>query len=107
MKISEACRAVITGAPIDDETEMIQQVTENFQETKKSNENSSAYKSWSMKKIQQEFGVLEYLAHQSNKVVGRGILSLPDSVCGPSLPPETVDTLCSTNLMMERKTLYQ
>ena len=38
-KITEALqRTVITGAPIDDGTEMIQQLKEKFQETKKRNE---------------------------------------------------------------------
>ena len=44
-----------------------------------------------MKKVQQEFGVSEYLARQSKKLVEEsGILSLPGPSCGPSLPPETV-----------------
>ena len=75
------CSAVITRAPIDDGTEMIQQLKEKFQETKKRNEQVQVPtvlpKSWSMKKIQQEFGVSEYLAQQSKKLVEeRGILSL-------------------------------
>ena len=106
-KITEALqRTVITGAPIDDGTEMIQQLKEKFQETKKRSEQVQVLtvlpKSWSMKKIQQEFGVSEYLARQSKKLVEeRGILSLPGPLCGPSLPSETVDTVfvCSTNLM--------
>ena len=99
-KITEALqRTVITGAPIDDGTEMIQQLKEKFQETKKRNEQIQVLtvlpKSWSVKKIQQEFGVSEYLARQSKKLVEeRGILSLPDPLRGPSLPPETVDTVC-------------
>ena len=53
-------------------------------------------KSWSVKKAQQEFGVAEYLAWQSKKLVEeRGILSLPGPPCGPSLPPETVVVVCS------------
>ena len=78
---------------------MIQQLKEKFQETKKRNEQIQVLtvlpKSWSVKKIQQEFGVSEYLARQSKKLVEeRGILSLPDPLRGPSLPPETVDTVC-------------
>ena len=52
-------------------------------------------KSWSVRKIQQEYGVSEYLARQSKKLVEeKGILSLPDPLRGPSLPSETVDTVC-------------
>ena len=78
-------RTVIRGAPIDDGTEMIQQLKEKFRETKRRSEQVQVLtvlpKSWSVKKVQQEFGVSEYLARQSKKLVEeRGILSLP----GPS-----------------------
>ena len=53
-------------------------------------------KSWLVKKVQQEFGVSEYLARQSKKLVEeRGIFSLPGPSHGPSLPPETVVIVCS------------
>ena len=45
-----------------------------------------------MKKVQQEFGVSEYLAQQSKKLVEKGF---PDPSCEPSLPPETVIDVCS------------
>ena len=66
-KITEALqRTVITGAPIDDGTEMIEQLKEKFQETKKRSERVQVLtvllKSWSVKKMQQEFGDSEYLA---------------------------------------------
>ena len=95
-KITEALqRTVITGAPIDDGTEMIQQMTDKFWETKRRSEQIQVLtvlpKSWSVKKVQQEFGVSEYLAWQSKKLVEkRGILSLPGPSHRPSLPPETV-----------------
>ena len=81
VKITEALQhPVITGVPIDDGTEMIQQLKEKFQETKKRNEQIQVLtvlpKSWSVKKIQQEIGVSEYLAWQSKKLVEeRGILT--------------------------------
>ena len=54
---------VITGAPIDDGTEMIQQLKEKFRETKRRSEQVQVLtvlpKSWSLKKVQQEFGVSE------------------------------------------------
>ena len=66
-KITEALqRTVISRAPIDDGTEMIQQLKEKLQETKKRSEQVQVLtvlpKSWSLKKVQQEFGVSEYLA---------------------------------------------
>ena len=100
-KITEALqRTVITGAPIDDGTEMIQQLKEKFREAKRRSEQVQVLtilpKSWSVKKVQQEFGVSEYLARQSKKLVEeRGILSLPGPSRGPSLPPETVIDVCS------------
>jgi len=48
-------------------------------------------KSWSLK-IQQEFGVTNYMALKSKELVKeKGILSFPSQKSGPSLPPETVD----------------
>ena len=61
--------------------------------------NSSAY-SFAEELVSEEntiLGVwcLEYLVWQSKKLVEeRGILSLPAPLRGPSLPSETVDTLC-------------
>ena len=95
-KITDAVqRTVITGAPTDDGTKMIQQLKEKFWETKRRSEQFQVLtvlpKSWLVKKVQQEFGVSEYLARQSKKLVEEsGILSLPGPLHGPSQPPETV-----------------
>ena len=100
-KITEVLqRTVITETPIDDVTEMIQQLKEKFWETKRRSEQVQVLtvlpKTWSVKKVQQKFGVSEYLARQSKKLVEeRGILSLPGPSHGPSLPPETVVVVCS------------
>ena len=100
-KITETLQhTVITGAPIDEGTEMIQQLKEKFQATKKRSEQVQVLtvlpKSWTVKKIQQEFGVSEYLVRQSKKLVEeRGILYLPGPLRGPSLPSETVNTVCT------------
>jgi transposase len=100
-KITEAMqRMVIPGEPIDDGTEMVQQLKEKFQSTAKRNEQLQVLtvlpKSWSVKKIQQEFGVSTYMARKSKKLVEeKGILSLPDPVRGPSLLQETVDIVCA------------
>ena len=98
-KITEALqRTVITEAPVDDGTEMIEQLKGKFQETDKRSERVQVLtvlpKSWSTKKIQLEFGASEYMARQSKKLVEeKGILSLPGSLHGPSLPSETVDAV--------------
>ena len=95
-KITDALqRTVITGAPTDDGTKIIQRLKVKFRETKRRSEQLQVLtvlpKSWLVKKVQQEFSVSEYLARQSKKLVEEsGILSLPDPSRGPSLPPETV-----------------
>ena len=82
-KITEALQCtVIIGAPTDDGTDMIQQLKEKFGETRRRSEQVHVLtvlpKSWSVKQVQQEFGVSEYLAQQSKKLVEeRDILSLP------------------------------
>lgn len=96
-KITEAMqRTIITGDVVDDGTEMIQQLKEKFQTTTKMNEQLQILtvlpKSWSIKKIQQEFSVSTYMAQKSKTLVKeKGVLSLPDPKPGPSLLPETVD----------------
>ena len=100
-KITEAMQRMVTlGEPIDDGTEMVQQLKEKFQSTTKRNEQLQVLtvlpKSWSVKKIQQEFGVSIYMARKSKKLVEeKGILSLPDPVRRPSLLQETVDIVCA------------
>ena len=55
-----------------------------------------AGRSWSLLKIQQEFGVSNYMARKSKKLVEeKGFLSLPGPKPGPSLLPETVDIVRS------------
>ena len=96
-KITEAMkRTVITGEATDDGSEMIQQLKEKFQSTTQRSEQLQILtvlpKSWSLKKIQQEFGVSNYMARKSKELVKeKGVLSLPSPKPGPSLPPETVE----------------
>ena len=62
----------ITVAPIDDGIEMMQQLKEKFQEIKRSEQLqvlTVLTKSWSVKKVQQVFGVSEYFPWQSKKPV--------------------------------------
>ena len=75
---------------------MLQQLKETFQSTTRRSEKLQVLtvlpKSWSLLKIQQEFGVSHYMARKSKKLVEEsGFLSLPGPKPGPSLLPETVD----------------
>ena len=84
---------VINGETIDDVSE---QLKEKFQSTTPRSEELQILtvlpKSWSLKKIQTEFGISNYMARKSKELVKeKGILSLPDAKPGPSLPPETGD----------------
>ena len=96
-KITEVIeRTIISGEAIDDGSEMIQQLKEKFQLTAQRSEQLQILtvlpKSWSLKKIQQEFSVPSYMARKSKELVKeKGILSLPGPKPGPSLPPETVE----------------
>ena len=98
-KITEAMkRVVVSGEVTDDESEMIQQLKEKFQLTTQRSEQLQILtvlpKSWSLRKIQQEFGVTNYMARKSKELVKeKGILSLPSSKSGPSFPPETVEII--------------
>lgn len=75
--------AVIPGETTDDGSEMIQQLKEKF-----------LPKSWSVKKIQQEFGVSNYTARKSKELVKeKGIVSLPSPKSGPLLPSEMIDMI--------------
>ena len=89
---------VITGAPTNDGTEMIQQLKEKFRETKRRSEQVQVLtvlpKSWSVKKVQQELGVSEYLA--TVKEAGRGKRhSFSSWSITRTEPPETVINVCS------------
>ena len=98
-KITEAMqRTVISGEIIDDGREMIQQLKGKFEATTKRSEQLQILtvlpNSWSVKTIQQEFGVSTYMymARKSKELVKeKGVLSLPGPKPGPSLLPETVD----------------
>lgn len=95
-KITEALKStVITSECLDDGTEMIQQLQEKFKITSKHNERLQILtvlpKSWTLKKIQEEFEVSKYVAQKSKKLVEeKGVLSLPGPKVGPLLSPETL-----------------
>ena len=98
-KITEAMKRTIISREItDDGSEMIQQLKEKFQSTAERSEQLQILtvlpKSWSLKKIQQELGVSNYMARKSKDLVKeKGVLSHPGPKPGPSLPQETVDVV--------------
>ena len=66
-------RTVISGEIIDDGREMIQQLKGKFEATTKRSEQLQILtvlpNSWSVKTIQQEFGVSTYMARKSKELV--------------------------------------
>ena len=85
----------------DDGEEMIEQLKEKFRTTTQKGDQlqilSVLPKSWSVKKLQEEFCVTSYMARQSKTLVKeKGILSLPDPKRGPSLPLQTVQLVCES-----------
>jgi len=78
-KITEAMKhVVITREGTDDGSEMIQQLKREVSVDNTEEATADSYclpKSWSLKKIQQEFGVTNYMAQKSNELVKeKGIL---------------------------------
>ena len=97
-KLTEALKwtGIASKTVNGDRKEMIEQLKdETIPLTKVSSYKSYTVlpKSWSVKKIQEEFCVTNYMARQSKTLVKeKGILSLPNPKCGPSLSPQTVET---------------
>ena len=64
---------IISGETIDDGSEMIQQLKEKFRSTAQRSEQLQILtvlpKSWSLKRIQQEFLVSNYMARKSKDLV--------------------------------------
>lgn len=82
-----------------DGNEMIQQLKQKFQTTSCRSEKMQILtvlpKSWSLVKIQSEFGVSRYMAIKAKDLVKeKGILSTPDPKSGHSLAPKTVELVC-------------
>ena len=78
----------------DDESEMLLQLKEKFQSTSNRSEQLQILtvlpKSWTRRRIQDEFGISDYMARKSKELVRKkGILSSPDPKPGHSLPPVT------------------
>lgn len=88
------------------ESEIIDQFKEKFRIANKSEKFlilTALPKSWSCARIESEFGVSNYLARKSKKLIEeKGILSTPDSKPGRTLPQETAtlvkDFYCSDEI---------
>ena len=95
-RITEAMqKVVLTDEIANDGREMIEQLKEKYLVTTERDIRLQILtvlpKSWSVAKVQQEFGVSAYTAQKAKKLVQeKGVLSLPDQKAGPSLLPETV-----------------
>ena len=96
-KITDAMKRTILSEEIEDDgSEKIRQLKEKYEGTTKKSEQLQILtvlpKRWTARKIQEEFGVTNYMARKSKKLVEKkGILSLPGAKCGPSLPCETIE----------------
>lgn len=82
----------------DDESEMIKQLKEKFSNITKRSEKIQILtvlpKSWSIRKIESEFNVSNYMARKTKKIVKeKGILSMPNPKSGKVLSKTTVDTV--------------
>ena len=119
-KITEAMKRTIISREItDDGSEMIQQLKEKFQSTAERSEQLQILtvlpKSWSLKKIQQEFGVSNYMARKSKDLVKeRGFFLIPaqnpDLHCPRkqlTLFMHFMNMTTSAELCLARRILYQ
>ena len=100
-RLTEAMKGMILedspdiSPKMSDENEIILQLKEKFSVTTNRSEQIQILtilpKSWSRRRIQDEFGVTEYMARKSKEVVrDKGVLSTPDPKAGSSLPADTV-----------------
>ena len=100
-RITEAMqKVVLTDEIADDGREMIEQLKEKYSVTTERDIRLQILtvlpKSWSVAKVQKEFGVSTYTAQKTKKIVQeKGVLSLPDLKAGPSLLPGTVSLVCA------------
>ena len=84
----------------DDESEIISQLKDKFKATTKRSEKVLVLtvlpKSWTIKKVQEEFGATSYMVRKAKELVKqKGILSTPNPKPGHTLPVETTDLVQS------------
>ncbi len=97
-EITEAMRRMLISGDEsdDDKSEILKQLKDKFKNTTQRSEQIQILtvlpRSWSVKKIQNEFGVTNYMARKSKELVKeKGALSTPDRKEGPSLPSEVIN----------------
>ena len=104
MKITTAVKNTLAPemkpSCIDDESEIIMQLKEKFQATNQRSEKVQILtvlpRSWSSQKVEQEFGVSNYMARKAKELVKqKGILSTPNPIHGHTLTVETSDLVKS------------
>ena len=83
-----------------DESEMITQLKDKFDNVTKGSDKVLVLtvlpKSWTIKKVQEEFGASNYMVHKAKELVKeKGILSTPNPKPGHDLPAETIDLVQS------------
>ena len=79
-----------------DESEIIAQLKEKIESTTKRSEKVLVVmvlqKSWTIRKVQEEFGASNYMVRKAKELVKeKGILSTPNPEPGHTLPTETID----------------
>ena len=84
----------ISEGPPDDGKEMLEELKEKFKMITNSSKKLQLLtvlpKSWSVRRIEQEFHVSNYMGQKSKKVVQeKGILSFPNPRSGSYLPQQT------------------
>ena len=94
MKMSEA----MLGEKQNDESEILQQLKEKFHSTSQNSMKVQILtilpKSWSIQKIQTEFGVSNFMARKAKQLVkDKGVLSSPDPRPGRHVSQETFDNV--------------
>lgn len=92
MKMGE----VMIGEKQTDESEMLQQLKEKFHSTPQNSIKVQILtvlpKSWSIQRIQMEFGASNFMARKAKQLVkDKGVLSSPDPRPGRQLPQEVLD----------------
>ena len=103
-KITTAMKRAMTSDvqpdETDDEGEIIKQLKERFHSATNMSEKVQILtvlpKSWSVRKLQSEFGTSNYMARKLKDLVKeKGILATPNPKSGHSLAPKTVDLVCN------------
>ena len=84
----------IESSDIDDESEIITQLKDKFQATTKRSEKVQILtvlpKSWTIRKVQDEFGASNYMVRKAKELVKqKGVLSTPNPKSGHALAVET------------------